>query len=48
MELEEISCEDGWWMKLSQERVQRQALALVVLNIWFHYETKLFNCFNSI
>lgn len=43
MELGEISCEDGRWIKLDKEHIQWRALALVMLNIWFYYETKLIN-----
>jgi hypothetical protein len=31
--LQELSCEDGKWMELPQDRVQWRALALVVLNL---------------
>jgi hypothetical protein len=33
MDLREICCEDGRWMELAQDRVQWQALVLVVLNL---------------
>jgi hypothetical protein len=33
MDLREICCEDGRWMKLAQDRVQWQALVLAVLNL---------------
>ena len=33
MDLREIGYEDGGWMELTQDRVQWQALVLVVLNI---------------
>jgi hypothetical protein len=37
MTLEEISCEDGRWIKVAQVHNQWRALALVMLNILFHY-----------
>jgi hypothetical protein len=33
MDLREMGCEDGRWMKLAQDRVQWRALALAVLNL---------------
>jgi len=33
MDLREIGCEDGRWIELAQDRVQWQALVLVVLNL---------------
>jgi hypothetical protein len=33
MDLRETGCEDGMWMELAQDRVQWQALILVVLNL---------------
>jgi hypothetical protein len=33
MDLREICCEDGRWMKLAHDSVQWQALVLAVLNL---------------
>jgi len=33
MDLREIGCEDGRWMELAQDSVQRQALVLAVLKL---------------
>ena len=33
MDLREMGCEDGRWMELAQDLVQRQALVLAVLNL---------------
>jgi hypothetical protein len=32
MDLREMGCEDGRWMELAQDRVQWQALILMMLN----------------
>jgi hypothetical protein len=33
MDLREMSCEDGRWMELAQDRAQWRALVLAVLNL---------------
>jgi hypothetical protein len=34
VDLRERDCEDGRWMELAQDRVQRRALVLAVLSLW--------------
>ena len=44
MDVREIGCEDGRWIELAQDRVQWQALVLVVMNLLAVLPEKYVNC----